>query len=451
MSKLIKLNAFDMNCVGHIQQGLWTHPRDQSTRYLDLKYWTDYAKRLEAGLSDGIFIADVVGVYDVLGASPDAAVSGAVQVPVNDPMMLIPAMASVTEHLGFGVTANLTYESPYLFSRRLSTLDHLTKGRIGWNIVTGYLDSAARAAGLSGQTAHDDRYDLADEYMALVYQLWEGSWEAGAVLANRQTGVYADASKVHLVRHKGPQYQVQAMHLAEPSPQRTPLLYQAGSSARGSRFAAKHAECVFLNGQSMPGVKAIVDGIRSQAVAQGRSANDIQVWMGATIITADTDSQAQEKFEEYKRYASSEGALVHAAASMGIDFAKYDMDEPIETGKSQAIVSNVEAMNRAAGPQWTRRKLLSQMILGSRQAPWVGSAETIANQLIEWSTQADVDGFNLSRTVVPECFDDFIALVVPKMQERGAYKTQYTPGTFRNKLFGRDQLPPSHIAATYRL
>jgi FMN-dependent oxidoreductase (nitrilotriacetate monooxygenase family) len=451
MSKLIKLNAFDMNCVGHIQQGLWTHPRDQSTRYLDLKYWTDYAKRLEAGLFDGIFFADVVGVYDVLGASPDAAVSGAVQVPVNDPMMLIPAMASVTEHLGFGVTANLTYESPYLFSRRMSTLDHLTKGRIGWNIVTGYLDSAARAAGLSGQTAHDDRYDLADEYMALVYQLWEGSWEAGAVLANRQTGVYADASKVHLVRHKGPQYQVQAMHLAEPSPQRTPLLYQAGSSARGSRFAAKHAECVFLNGQSMPGVKAIVDGIRSQAVAQGRSANDIQVWMGATIITADTDSQAQEKFEEYKRYASSEGALVHAAASMGIDFAKYDMDEPIETGKSQAIVSNVEAMNRAAGPQWTRRKLLSQMILGSRQAPWVGSAETIANQLIEWSTQADVDGFNLSRTVVPECFDDFIALVVPKMQERGAYKTQYTPGTFRNKLFGRDQLPPSHIAATYRL
>ena len=451
MSKLIKLNAFDMNCVGHIQQGLWTHPRDQSTRYLDLKYWTDYAKRLEAGLFDGIFFADVVGVYDVLGASPDAAVKGAVQVPVNDPMMLIPAMASVTEHLGFGVTANLTYESPYLFSRRMSTLDHLTKGRIGWNIVTGYLDSAARAAGLSGQTAHDDRYDLADEYMALVYQLWEGSWEAGAVLANRQTGVYADASKVHLVRHKGPQYQVQAMHLAEPSPQRTPLLYQAGSSARGSRFAATHAECVFLNGQSMPGVKAIVDGIRSQAVAQGRSANDIQVWMGATIITEDTDSQAQEKFEEYKSYASSEGALVHAAASMGIDFGKYDIDEPIETGKSQAIVSNVEAMNRAAGPQWTRRKLLSQMILGSRQAPWVGSAETIANQMIEWSMQADVDGFNLSRTVVPECFDDFIALVVPKLQERGAYKTQYTPGTFRNKLFGRDQLPPSHIAATYRL
>jgi alkanesulfonate monooxygenase SsuD/methylene tetrahydromethanopterin reductase-like flavin-dependent oxidoreductase (luciferase family) len=200
----------------------------------------------------------------------------------------------------------------------------------------------------------------------------------------------------------------------------------------------------------MPGVKAIVEGIRGQAVAQGRLASDIQVWMGATIITAATDSQAQEKFEEYKRYASSEGALVHAAASMGIDFSKYDIDEPIETGKSQAIVSNVEAMTRAAGPQWTRRKLLSQMILGSRQAPWVGSADAIAQQMIQWSTEADVDGFNLSRTVVPECFDDFIALVVPRLQEQGAYKTQYTPGTFRNKLFGRDKLPASHIAASFR-
>jgi FMN-dependent oxidoreductase (nitrilotriacetate monooxygenase family) len=438
MPREIRINAFDMNCVGHIQQGLWTHPRDQSMRYTDIHYWTDYARRLEAGLFDGIFFADVLGVYDVLGASPDAAVRHAVQVPVNDPMMLIPAMAAATEHLGFGVTANLTYEQPFMFARRMSTLDHLTNGRIGWNIVTGYLDSAARAAGLTGQMAHDDRYDMADEYMALVYALWEGSWEAGAVLRDRERGIYADAAKVHLVHHQGKQYKVDAMHLCEPSPQRTPVLYQAGASARGSRFAATHAECVFLNGQSQPAVKQIVDGIRAQAVEIGRAADDIKVFLGATIITGRTDAEAQEKFAEYQRYASSEGALVHAAASLGIDFAKYDIDEPIDTGKSQAIVSNVEAMTRAAGPQWTRRKLLDQLVLGSRQAPWVGSAEKIARTLIEWSEQAGVDGFNLSRTVVPECFDEFIALVVPQLQERGAYKTKYAPGTLRSKLFGRD-------------
>jgi FMN-dependent oxidoreductase (nitrilotriacetate monooxygenase family) len=451
MPREIRINAFDMNCVGHIQQGLWTHPRDQSSRYLDIHYWTDYAKRLEAGLFDGIFFADVVGVYDVLGASPDAAVRGAVQVPVNDPMLLIPAMAAVTKNLGFGVTANLTYEQPYGFARRMSTLDHLTGGRIGWNIVTGYLDSAARAVGLTGQTAHDDRYDLADEYMELVYKLWEGSWEDGAVLRDRERGVYADPAKVHLVHHEGKQYKVDAMHLSEPSPQRTPVLYQAGSSPRGSRFAATHAECVFLNGQSQPGVQKIVQGIRSQAVQQGRSASDIKVFLGATVVTGRTDAEAQDKFAEYQRYASSEAALVHAAASMGIDFSKYDIDEPIETGKSQAIVSNVEAMTRAAGPQWTRRKLLEQMVMGSRQAPWVGSADTIAQKLVDWSEQADVDGFNLARTVVPECFDDFIALVVPRLQERGAFKTSYAPGSLRGKLFGHDRLPASHPVARYRV
>jgi alkanesulfonate monooxygenase SsuD/methylene tetrahydromethanopterin reductase-like flavin-dependent oxidoreductase (luciferase family) len=199
------------------------------------------------------------------------------------------------------------------------------------------------------------------------------------------------------------------------------------------------------------GVQKIVESIRSQAVQQGRAASDIQVFLGATVVTARTDAQAQEKFAEYQRYASSEAALVHAAASLGIDFSKYDIDEPIETGKSQAIVSNVEAMTRAAGPQWTRRKLLEQMAMGSRQAPWVGSAEAIAQKLIAWRDEAGVDGFNLARTVVPECFDDFIALVVPQLQERGAYKTSYAQGTLRAKLSGRDRLPASHPVARHRV
>src|ERR1700761_6781343 len=240
------------------------------------------------------------------------------------------------------------------------------------------------------------------------------------------------------------------MHLSETSPQRTPVLYQAGSSARGKRFAAAHAECVFVNGQAKPTVKAIVDDIRAHAVAGGRRADDIKVLLGQTVITGRTDRDAQEKYAEYRRYVSSEAALVHAAASLGIDFARYDLDEPIETGKSQAIVSNVEAMTRAAGPQWTRRKLLEQMVLGSRQQPLVGSAEKIANELIAWAEETGVDGFNLSRTVVPECFDDFIELVVPLLQERGAYKRAYRDGTLREKLFGHARLPDSHTAARFR-
>ena len=450
MTREIRLNAFDMNCVGHIQQGLWRHPRDQSSRYLDIHYWTDYARRLEAGLFDGIFFADVVGVYDVLGGNADAALRGAVQVPVNDPTLLIPAMAAATRHLGFGVTANLTYEAPYLFARRMSTLDHLTGGRIGWNIVTGYLDSAARANGLSGQTAHDDRYDLADEYMSLVYKLWEGSWEDDAVQRDKATGVYTDPTRVHLVHHEGPQYRLDAMHLSEPSRQRTPVLYQAGSSARGSRFAATHAECVFINGQGKEGVRNIVSDIRAQAIQLGRGASDIKVFLGATVIVGRTEAQAQEKYADYRQYASPEAALAHAAASMGIDFARYGMDDPIETGTSQAIVSNVQAMTRSAGPQWTKRQLLEQMGLGSRQAPLVGSPEQIADALIAWTEESGVDGFNLSRTVVPECFDDFIGLVVPVLQERGVYKTAYAEGSLRGKFFGADRLPASHPGAQHR-
>ncbi len=450
MSREIRLNAFDMNCVGHIQHGLWTHPRDQSGRFNELQYWIDYAKRLEAGLFDGIFLADVVGVYDVFGGSADSAIRGAVQVPVNDPTLIIPAMAAVTRNLSFGVTCNLTYEQPFLFARRMSTLDHLTGGRIAWNIVTGYLDSAARAIGMEGQTAHDDRYDLADEYMSLVYKLWEGSWDDDAVLQDRAGGVYADPAKVRVIHHRGPQYKLDAMHLCAPSPQRTPVLYQAGASGRGRRFAATHAECVFVNSQDKAGAKAIVDDIRAQAVQLGRAADDVQVFMGVTLILGRTEQEALEKFEDYRRYASSEAALVHAAASLGIDFAKYDLDEPVDSSKSEAIVSNVEIMTRRAGPKWTRRMLLEQMVLGSRQKPLIGTATSVADTLMDLSEGAGVDGFNLARTVVPECIDDVVDLLVPILQERGVYKTAYGRGTYREKLFGRARLPVSHAAAQYR-
>ena len=160
--KQILMNAFNMNCVGHIHHGMWTHPEDRSTDFNSLSYWLDLAKLLERGLFDGLFIADIVGVYDVYQQGIGLTARESIQLPVNDPMLLVPAMASVTQHLGFGVTANLSYEQPYLFARRMSTLDHLTQGRAGWNIVTGYLDSAARAMGQTQQIPHDRRYDMAD-------------------------------------------------------------------------------------------------------------------------------------------------------------------------------------------------------------------------------------------------------------------------------------------------
>src|SRR5882724_10450057 len=279
--KEIRLNAFEMNCVGHQSPGLWAHPRDRSANYTDLAYWTDLARVLERGKFDGIFLADVLGIYDVYGGSPDAALRNAVQVPVNDPLLLVPAMAQVTEHLGFGITSTLSYEPPYPFARRMSTLDHLTKGRAGWNIVTGYLNSAAAGMGLKVQPRHEERYAIAEEYMQVVYQLWEGSWEDGAVLRDRERRVFADPARIHRVKHAGRHYKVDAIHLSEPSPQRTPVLYQAGASARGRAFAAAHAECIFVNGQFRHNVRDIVADIRARAKALGRNPYEIKVFVGA--------------------------------------------------------------------------------------------------------------------------------------------------------------------------
>ena len=442
----IRFNAFDMACVGHIQQGMWTHPRDRSADYLSLDYWMGLARLLEEGLFDGLFLADVLGIYDVHGGNGDAAIRNAVQVPLLDPMLLVPAMAAATRNLGFGVTCNLAWESPALLARRFSTLDHLTQGRIGWNIVTGYLDSAARAMGLDRQMAHDDRYDLADEYMEIVYRLWEESWAADAVKRDRAAGIYADPARVKRIRHEGRQYRLNAPHLVEPSPQRTPVLYQAGASDRGRGFAARHAECVFVNGGPKPHVAKLVADLRARAAPR-----PIRIFVGATLIIGRTRAEAEAKLADYRQHASIEGALAHASASLGIDLARFAPDEELpDAGQSQAIRSNVEAL-RAATPRATKRALIDRMVLGSRQPPIVGSVEEVAEELIAWVDQADVDGFNLSRTVTPECLEDVVRLLVPALQERGRYKRGYAPGSYREKLFGAGPLLAApHPAAGWR-
>jgi FMN-dependent oxidoreductase (nitrilotriacetate monooxygenase family) len=446
--KEILLNAFNMNCVGHINHGLWTHPRDESLHYNTIEHWTGIARTLERGLFDGLFIADIVGVYDVYQGNVDVTLRESIQLPVNDPMLLISAMAAVTRDLGFGVTVNLGYELPYLLARRFSTLDHLTRGRIGWNIVTGYLDSAARAMGLSEQLPHDERYERADEFLDVLYQLWEGSWEEGAVRRDKAARVFADPARVHAVHHHGRYYQVDGYHLAEPSPQRTPVLFQAGSSGRGQRFAGRHAECVFISPPNKASAKKSVAALREQLVAAGRRPDDVRVFVGASVVTAPTERQAREKFEDYKRHASREAGLAHFSASTGIDYSRYDLDAPIRYGATNAIES---ATRTAEQHGWTRRQLLELFELGGRYPAIVGDPSRVADELQSWVDETGVDGFNLSRTVVPESYEDFVDLVVPELQQRGVYKTVYAPGTLRRKLFGEgDHLPERHAGAQFR-
>jgi len=431
-AKQIRLNAFNMNCVGHINHGLWTHPRDRSPEYNTLAYWTDQAKLLERGLFDGLFIADIIGVYDIYGGGIDVTAREAVQLPVNDPTLIVPAMAAVTEHLGFGVTVNVFAEAPYTFARRISTLDHLTNGRIGWNVVTGYLDSAHRGRG-EVLPPHDRRYDYADEYLEVLGKLWEESWDDAAVRRDREARVFSDPARIRKIAHRGEFLSVEGIHLCEPSPQRTPVLYQAGASGRGRAFAGRHAECVFISARDKATARDSVRAIRAEAAAAGRDPQDVKVFLGLAAIPGRTRAEAEDKRDEYRRYASSEAGLAHFSASTGIDFARYGLDEPIPYAPGNAIQSATAA---AAQRGLTKRDLLGELGLGGRYAVLTGDAVSIADELQSWVEEGEVDGFNLSRIVVPESFSDFIDIVIPELQDRGLYKTAYAPGTLRNKLFG---------------
>ncbi|MGR6844759.1 LLM class flavin-dependent oxidoreductase [Acinetobacter baumannii] len=452
MTKRISFNAFEMNCIAHQSPGLWRHPQDRSVEYKDLEYWTDLAQILERGFFDGIFIADVLGIYDVYHQSAEHALTGAVQVPVNDPLQIVPAMAAVTKHLGFGVTTSISFEHPYPFARRISTLDHLTKGRVGWNIVTSYLESGSKNLGLKTQVNHDNRYDIADEYLEVLYKLWEGSWEEGSVLRDRESGIFADYKKVHPIQHEGKYFTVPGIHICEPSPQRTPVLYQAGASSRGQKFASQNAECVFIAAPSKIATKKVVQGIRQKLVQEGRDPYSVKIYALLSIVTDETDAKAQAKFKEYQSYGSYDGALTLLSGWSGVDFSQYQPTDKVEYIQTNAIQSLLDSyVNADPERVWTIEEIANWNSLGGNGTVLVGSAETVSDALQQWVEDTDVDGFNLAYILAHQTFADVVEFIVPELQKRGVYQTSYAQGTLREKLFGAGPyLPENHRGSKYR-
>ena len=421
MTRQIHFNAFDMNCVGHQSPGLWAHPRDQSWRYKDLDYWQNLARTLEKGVFDGIFIADVIGYYDVYKGSLYHALQQAAQVPVNDPLQLAAPIALATEHLGIGITASTSFEHPYTFARRIATADHHTKGRVGWNIVTSYLESGAKNVGDAGLRRHDNRYEVASEYLEVIYKLLEGSWEDGAVVRDRERRIFTHPEKVHEIGHKGKYFDVPGYGLTEPSPQRTPVLYQAGASGAGKDFAARNAECVFVAAPTLTTLKAYVADIRARARAAGRDPRKLLIYQLVTVITDETDAKAQAKFEQLKSYSSYHGSLVFMSGWSGIDFGQYaptDVVKHIDTNAVQSLVEHLSGGDKS----WTIDELAKFGGVGGVGPVFVGSPSTIANILQQWVEDTDVDGFNLAYAITPGTFEDIVGYLVPELQRRGVYR-----------------------------
>jgi FMN-dependent oxidoreductase (nitrilotriacetate monooxygenase family) len=442
-----------MSTVSHGNFGMWRHPDDRTSSYTDLQYWVDLAKVLDDGGFDALFIADAVGQLDVHGGDATAALTRGVQTPVTDPLLAVSAMAAATTRLGFGVTVSTTYESPYLLARKFSTLDHLTEGRIGWNVVTSLLDSAARnVIGRDRQIPHDERYAMAQEFLEVTYKLWEGSWESDAVVRDRLRGIYTDATKVHDIGHEGTYFSVPGAHLVEPSPQRTPVLFQAGTSPAGREFASRNAELVFASDPRPDVLRRNVDDIRRRAVGHGRKPDSIKFLTSIEIVVDESDSAAKAKERELSKYHDLEGGLVLLSALSGVDWSEYGVDRPIEqfdTDASRSILAAVDDTD--VKHRITLRDYVGGLG-GFGGQLFVGSARTVADELEAYALRTGVDGFNIAYHVTPGSFVDVAHHLIPELRRRGRASDGADRATLRQRLFpgGGALLPDDHPGAGFR-
>ncbi|MEX5507288.1 LLM class flavin-dependent oxidoreductase [Pseudomonas putida] len=431
---------------------LWTHPADERLAANTFDFWSNQARIADQANLDMLFFADVLGFYDVFGGSAEAAVKWAVEAPANDPLMIIPGLAAITRNLAFGATVTTTYEHPFTHARRFSTLDHMTNGRIAWNIVTSYLSSAARNFGLEEMVKHADRYERAEEFMDVAYKLWEGSWADDAVVQDKAGQRYARGERVRPINHCGDRYRVAGPHLTAPSPQRTPLLIQAGWSGRGREFAAKHAELIFIAKSNPHEIRQGLEEIWTMAQARGRDRDDVKSLTVLRIVTAKTEIEAQRKYDELQSNYHLEAQLVSYAGDTGIDLSRYADGDALST-HTEGLTSYMMRPDGSGKPLTAGdvRKRFANVTRGT-DLILVGTPEQVADRIEEHARISGTSGYMLNPLTSPGTLEDFVELIVPELQKRGLYRTQAQTGTFRSRL--RDdrsnRLPPSAYGASFR-
>lgn len=431
---------------------LWTHPADERLGINTLRYWSNLARTAEEANLDILFFGDVLGFYDVFGGSEAMALKWAVEAPANDPLTIIPALVALTERLAFGVTVSTTYEHPFSHARRFSTLDHLSNGRIGWNIVTSYLSSAARNFGLDQMIRHDDRYERAEEFLDVAYKLWEGSWADDAVVADKAALTYAQGSRVRPIDHAGNHYRVAGPHLTSPSPQRTPLLIQAGWSERGRQFAAKHAELVFIAKSDPQEIRKGLEDIWAQAQDRGRQREDVKSLTVLRVVTGATALEAQEKYERLQSNYHLQAQLVSYAGDTGIDISRYADNEPLAT-HTEGMTSYIMKPDGSGKPLTAGevKQRFANVTRGS-DLILVGTPDQIAEKIEAHARISGTSGYMLNQLISPGSLNDFVEKVVPALQKRGLFRTTPQTGTLRARLNAarNDRLPDSAYGASFR-
>ncbi|WP_234683202.1 NtaA/DmoA family FMN-dependent monooxygenase [Bradyrhizobium monzae] len=433
MTKRMHLIGFYMNSPINHTALSWADPDDDRVEGMRLfEHWKRLARTLERGRFDAAFFADTPGGMERYKDSFEDYVRYGVTWPCHDPMALLGVMLAETKHLGLAVTLSTAGTHPYHTVRRLSTLDYLSGGRVGWNIVSGHLRGEHRALGLD-QIEHDKRYDQADEYMDICHALWNGI-QPGAILADRSTGEFADPAKVAVVDFVGAHYRCHTIPPTLPSAQGRPVLFQAGSSGRGQEFALKHSDVVFSIQARVEAMKAFVDKLKDSSISQGRT-EPPKVIFGIQCVLGGTEAEAKRRQAEIFERIPLDAALSRMSGTLGIDFSKIDLDRPLAVNTTDASRGMLMALANMTGDGNATARDAARVFGATAGMPQlVGTAEQVADQLEHLWRSSGCHGFNVTPTTNIRSIETFVDEVVPLLQARGIFRTDYESETLRDNF-----------------
>jgi alkanesulfonate monooxygenase len=424
----IKLGAFMRPTTIHT--GAWRYPGAYPDANFNLEHLRHFARRLEDAKFDAFFMADHLAVLNM----PVEALKRSHTVTSFDPLTLLPVLAVTTKHLGLIATASTTFEPAYMIARRFASLDHISGGRAGWNIVTTSNPDAALNFGLDDHMEHDERYARAREFYDVVTGLWD-SWADDALIRDVESGIFFDPEKLHVLNHEGRYLKVRGpLNVARPI-QGWPVIVQAGASEAGRQLAAETAEVVFAAGARLADDQAFYRDVKARAEKFGRDPDAIKILPGAFVVVGETDDEAREKRFKLDSLVHYESAIASLSIALGTDASKFDPDGPLPeippSNQSQSARARVVAL--AARDKLTVRQL-AQRLGGYAGLGFVGSGKTIADQMEQWFVERGSDGFNVMFPYLPEGLEDFVTKIVPELQRRGLFRREYEGPTLRENL-----------------
>lgn len=422
--KQLRLGAIIQGPSGNMSA--WRHPDAVADASINVEFVQNLAKKAEQAKFDFLFVAD--GLYITAQSIPHF---------LNrfEPITLLSALSLVTHKIGLVATLSTSYSEPFTVARQFASLDHLSGGRAGWNVVTSPLEGSAKNFSRDKHPEHDERYRIASEYLQVAKGLWD-SWEEDAFVRNKATGEFFDASKLHTLNHHGKYYSVQGPLNVGRSPQGRPIVFQAGASEQGKTFAAEAADAIYTRQETPELAREFYQDVKRQLVERGRDAEDIRIFQGTSVIIGSSVEDAEQKYQQTAQLVTVEKALEYLGRYFEhYDFSQHDLDAPFpeigDLGQNSFRSTTDTIKNDAKARGLTLRQ--AALEAATPRPSFLGTAEDIADGFEHWFTSGATDGF-IVRGGTPTAFDDFVEQVIPILQQRGLYRTEYEGNTLRENL-----------------